>query len=88
MNIKPICNDDDLQAVLRRLESICQAAEQTPEADKRDVLVTLVDAYENQHDDFGPADPIDAIKFRMAQQGLTARDAGPYIGLSWGFRSA
>ena len=80
MKIKPIRNDDDLQAVCRRLESIFQAAEQTPEADERDVLVTLVEAYENQHADFGPADPSDAIRFRMAQQGLTARDLEPVIG--------
>ena len=66
MNIKPIRNDDDLQAVFRRLQSIFQAEDQTPEAD------------ENKHYDFGPADPVDAIKFRMAQQGLTARDLEPF----------
>lgn len=82
MNIKPIRNDDDLQAVFRRLESIFQADEQTPEADERDVLVTLVEAYEAKHHDFGPADPIEAIKFRMEQQGLTARDLEPFIGPS------
>ena len=48
--------------------------EQTPEADERDVLVTLVEAYENRHCDFGPADPVDAIKVHMEQQGLTPRD--------------
>ena len=39
----------------------------------RDVLVTLIEAYENQHYAFGPADPVEAIIFRMEQQGLTAR---------------
>ena len=68
MAMKPIRNDDDLRAVFRRLESIFQAEEQTPEADERDVLVTLVEAYENKHCDFGPADPVEAIKFRMEQQ--------------------
>ena len=82
MSIKPIRNDDDLKAVFRRLESIFQAEEQTPEADERDVLVTLVEAYENKHYDFGPADPVDAIKFRMEQQGLTARDLERFIGPS------
>ena len=82
MTIKPIRNDDDLRAVFRRLESIFQAEEQTPEADERDVLVTLVEAYENKHCDFGPADPVEAIKFRMEQQGLTARDLEPFIGPS------
>ena len=82
MNIKPIRNDDDLKAAFRRLESIFQAQEQTPEADERDVLVTLVEAYENKLYDFGPADPVEAIKFRMEQQGLTARDLEQFIGPS------
>ena len=82
MTIKPIRNDDDLRAVFRRLELIFKAEEQTPEADERDVLVTLVEAYENKHYDFGPADPVEAIKFRMEQQGLTARDLEPFIGSS------
>ena len=82
MTIKPIRNDDDLKAVFRRLESIFQAQEQTPDADERDVLVTLVEAYENKHCGFGPADPVDAIKFRMEQQGLTPRDLEPFIGPS------
>jgi HTH-type transcriptional regulator/antitoxin HigA len=82
MNIKPIRTDEDLKAVFRRLESIFQAEEQTADADERDVLVTLVEAYENKHYDFGPADPVEAIKFRMEQQGLTARDLEPFIGPS------
>ena len=82
MTIKPIRNDDDLKRVLRRLESIFQAEEQTPQADERDVLMTLVEAYENKHYDFGPADPVEAIKFRMEQQGLTARDLEQFIGTS------
>ena len=63
--------------MFRRLESISQAEEQTPEADERDVLVTIVEAYENKHYDFGPVDPIEAIKFRMEQQGLAPRDLEP-----------
>ena len=82
MTIKPIRNDDDLKAVFRRLESIFQAEEQTPEADERDVLVTLVEAYENKHYDFGPADPVEAIKFRMDQSGLSVKDLEPIIGKS------
>ena len=82
MTIKPIRNDDDLKAVFHRLESIFQAPDQTPEADERDVLVTLVEAYENKHHDFGPADPVEAIEFRMEQQGLTARDLEEFIGPS------
>jgi HTH-type transcriptional regulator / antitoxin HigA len=74
MDIKPILNDDELHAVLRRLEAVFQADENTPEADEGDVLVALVEAYENKHYAFRPADPVEAINFRMDQQGLTARD--------------
>lgn len=82
MTIKPIRSDADLKAAFKRLEAIFQAEEHTPEADERDVLVTLIEAFENQHYDFGPADPIEAIRFRMEQQGLTPRDLEPYIGPS------
>ena len=82
MTIKPIRNDDDLRRVFARLEQIFQAADGSPEADERDVLVTLVEAYERKHHDFGPADPIEAIRFRMEQLGLTPRDLERYIGPS------
>ena len=82
MTIKPIRNDEDLNAVFRWIESIFQAEEHSPEADERDVLVTLVETFENKHWDFGPADLVEAIKFRMEQQGLTARDLEPFIGPS------
>ena len=52
------------------------------EADEMEVLVTLVQAYEDKHYPIGPADPIEAIKFRMEQQGLAAKDLEPYIGSS------
>lgn len=82
MTIRPIRNDDDLKKVFRRLEKIFQSEEGTAQADERDVLVTLVEAYESKHYDFGPADPVEAIKFRMEQEGLTPRDLEPYIGPS------
>lgn len=82
MNIRPIRSDADLQSAFRRLEAIFQAEEGTPEADEMEILVTLVEAYENKHYPIGPADPIEAIKFRMEQQGLTSRDLEAYIGSS------
>jgi HTH-type transcriptional regulator/antitoxin HigA len=82
MTIKPIRNDVDLQRAFKRLEKVFQAEEGTPEADECDVLVTLIEAYEAKHHDFGPADPVEAIKFRMEQEGLTPRDLEPYIGQS------
>ncbi len=82
MNIKPIRNDDDLQQAFYRLESIFQAQEGTPEADEREILVTLIEAYENKNYPISPPDPIEAIKFRMEQQGLTAQDLEVFIGSS------
>jgi HTH-type transcriptional regulator/antitoxin HigA len=82
MNIKPIRSDEDLRDAFRRLEAIFQAQEGTPEADEMEVLVTLIEAYEDKHYPIGPTDPVDAIKFRMEQQGLTPRDLEPYIGPS------
>lgn len=79
---KPIRSDDDLQAAFRRLEGIFQAEAGTPEGDEMEILVALIEAYENKHFPIGPADPIEAIKFRMEQQGLTPREFEPYIGSS------
>ncbi len=82
MNIKPIKNDADLQEAFKRLEPIYQAPEGSIEADEMEILVTLIEAYENKHFPIIAADPIDAIKFRMEQQGLTQKDLEPFIGSS------
>ncbi|PTQ89007.1 hypothetical protein [Agitococcus lubricus] len=60
MNIKPIRNDNDLTAAFIRLESIFQAMDGTLEADERDILVTLIEAYENKyyHIDFRPSEGV------------------------------
>ena len=80
MTIKPIRSDADLHAAFRQLEGIFQAPEGTPEGDDRDVLVTLIEVYENKHYPIDAPDAVEAIKFRMEQQGLTARDIEPFIG--------
>lgn len=82
MNIKPIRNDEDLQAAFQRLERIFQAETGTPEADEMEVLVTLIEVYENKHYPIQAASPVEAIKFRMEQQGLTPRDLEPFLGPS------
>jgi HTH-type transcriptional regulator/antitoxin HigA len=53
-----------------------------PRSDEMEVLVALVESYENKHYPVGPADPVEAIKFRMAQQGLVPKDLEPFIGSS------
>jgi len=82
MNIKPIRNDDDLRAAFKQLERVFQAQEGTRAADEMEILVTLIEAYEQKHFPMGPADPVEAIKFRMEQQGLTPKDLEFYIGSS------
>ncbi len=82
MTIKPIRNDEELKAAFQRLEVIFQAEADTREADEMEVLVTLIEAYENKHYPITPPDPIAAIKFRMAQQNLNAKDLEAYIGSS------
>ncbi len=82
MNIKPIRNDEDLREAFHRLESVFQAQEGTPEADEMEVLVTLIEVYENKHYPITPPDPVEAIKFRMEQQGLKAKDLEAFIGSS------
>lgn len=82
MNIKPIRNDVDMLAAFKRLEQVFQAQEGTAEADEMEILVTLIEAYEQKRYPIGAADPVEAIKFRMEQQGLTQKDLEPYIGSS------
>lgn len=83
MTIKPIRDDNDLRLAFSQLEPVFLAEEGTPEADEREILVTLIEAYENRHYPIGPADPVEAIKFRMEQQGLTPRDLGGFPGSSF-----
>jgi HTH-type transcriptional regulator/antitoxin HigA len=82
MNIKPIRNDKDLRLAFKRLEEIFQAKPKTPEYDEMEILTTLIEVYENKHYPISSASPIEAIKFRMEQQGLSQRDLEPYIGTS------
>ena len=82
MNIKPIRTDDDLRKTFKRLEKVFQAKTGTPAADEMEILVTLIEAYEHKHFPISAADPVEAIKFRMEQQGLTPKDLEPYIGSS------
>lgn len=70
MSMEPIRDDDDLCQAFQRLETVFMAEDGTPDANLRDVLVASIEAYENRHYPIGPADPVEAVKFRMEQQGL------------------
>lgn len=78
--LKPIRTKADYKAALAEIEALWGAKSGTPRGDRLDVLATLIDAYEAEHLPIDPPDPIDAIKFRMEQQGLTRRDLEELIG--------
>jgi len=78
--VKPIRSEADYQAALVELGRLWGGKAGTPEGDRLDVLATLIDAYESEHEPMDSPDPIEAIKFRMEQQGLTRRDLEPIIG--------
>ena len=79
-DVKPIRSKKDHAAALAEVERLWGAKSGTPDGDRLDVLATLIDAYEATHYPMDPPDPIEAIKFRMEQQGLTRKDLEPLIG--------
>jgi HTH-type transcriptional regulator/antitoxin HigA len=80
MEIQPIRTEADYEAALQEIDRLWGAAYGSPEGDKLDVLVTLVEAYEVKHYPIPPPDPIEAILHYMESQGLTRRDLEPYLG--------
>jgi HTH-type transcriptional regulator/antitoxin HigA len=78
--VKPIRTKRDHEAALREVERLWGAKAGTSEGDRLDVLATLIDAYETEHYPIDPPDPVEAIKFRMEQQGLSRRDLEEIIG--------
>ena len=80
MNIKPIRTTRDCRAALKEIESLMAAVSDTPEGDRLDILVTLVEAYERSHFPMELPDAVEAIRFRMEQAGLTVKDLEPVIG--------
>jgi HTH-type transcriptional regulator/antitoxin HigA len=78
--LKPIRTNADYRKSLAELERLWGARGGTPNGDRLDVLATLVDVYENEHYPIDRPDPIEAIKFRMEQQGLSRKDLEPLIG--------
>jgi HTH-type transcriptional regulator/antitoxin HigA len=80
MDIRLIKTEADYQAALEEIERLFDAAPDTPEGDRLEVLTTLVEAYEDKHYSIPLPDPIEAIKYYMESRGLSRRDLEPYIG--------
>ena len=80
MQISPIKNHRDYRRVLKEIENLMQAKRNTPDGDRLDVLVTLVEAWERKRYPLDLPDPVEAIKFHMDQNGMQPRDLIPFIG--------
>ncbi|SIT84339.1 helix-turn-helix domain-containing protein [Pontibaca methylaminivorans] len=78
--LKPIRTEADYDAALAEVERLWGAKSGTPDGDRLDVLATLIEVYEEKQHPMDPPDPIEAIRFRMEQQGLTRKDLEPMIG--------
>jgi HTH-type transcriptional regulator/antitoxin HigA len=82
MKLKPIKNDSELTRALNRIDDLWGAKPGTPKGDELDVLILLVEKYEDENYAIPASDPIEAIKFLMEQNSLSRRDLEPYIGAS------
>ncbi len=80
MEIKPIKTESDYEDALKKIDQLWDASYGSPEGDKLDILVTLVEVYEEEHHPIPPTDPIDVILHCMESQGLSEHDLEPYIG--------
>jgi len=80
MEIRPIKTEQDYNSAIKRIEELWGAKKDTPKGDELDLLVTIVESYEMKHYPIAPPDPIDAIKFRMEQMGMTKDDMVKYLG--------
>jgi len=78
--IKPIHNENDYQNTLARVDALWGAESGTEAGDELDVLLVLIEAYENKHHPIPPSDPVNAILFLMDQLKLTRKDLEPYLG--------
>ena len=78
--MKPIKDKQTYQKSLKRIEEIWGAEPDTPEGDELDILLILIEAYEEKHYPIPPSDPVDAILFRMEQMDLDRRDLEQFLG--------
>jgi HTH-type transcriptional regulator/antitoxin HigA len=82
MEITPIRTETDYRAALRVVSTLVDQdpSPDTPDGERLDVLSTLIEAYERKHHPIDLPDPVEAIKFRMDQAGLSVKDLEPMIG--------
>jgi HTH-type transcriptional regulator/antitoxin HigA len=80
MKPKLIKTRKEYKEALKRIEKLMDARPRTAQGDELELLTALVDIYERRHEPIPPPDPIDAIRFRMEQEGFKPKDLVPFIG--------
>ncbi len=80
MDIYPIKTEADYQRAIAEIDGLWGADVDTPDGDRLDVLMTLVESYEARHHPIDPPDPVEAILFRLDQMNLTRKDLEPMLG--------
>jgi HTH-type transcriptional regulator/antitoxin HigA len=80
MNIHPIRTEAEYEAALVEIDRLFDAAPNTSEGARLEVLAILVEAYEEQHYSIPAPDPIEALTYHMESRGLCRRDLEPYLG--------
>ena len=80
MNIKIIKTDAEYEEALARIDALMDAAPGSPQEDELELFSLLVEKYEEVHYPIDLPDPVDAIKFRMEQEGLEPKDMIKYLG--------
>ena len=80
MDIRPIKTENDYNAALKEAEQLFNAAPDSPEGDRLEVLATLIEAYEEKHYPIPLPDPVEAILYYIESRGLSRRDLVPFIG--------
>ena len=80
MEIRPIKTENDYRSVLKQIEQLFNAAHDSFEGDRLEVLATLVEAYEDKHYNIPMPDPVEAILYHLESRGLTRRELEPFIG--------
>lgn len=80
MNLRPIRTEADYNTTLAEIESLFDAAPDTPDGDRLDVLILLVEAYEERHHPIPPPDPVAALEYYMESRGLIRRNLETYLG--------
>ncbi|MDY0123756.1 DNA-binding protein [Sulfurimonas sp.] len=82
MLLKPIRNEQEYDMALQEVDRLMELNPplKSKESDKLEVLVLLIEKYEEENWAISEPDPIEAIKIRMQQMNLKQKDLVPYIG--------